>query len=871
METIWQLLKESADRHGERAALVIRRGYRAECWTYLQLRQFSARVANFLLAEGLRPGDRVLVWSPNMPEWVGLYFGCALAGVVIVPLDVRIQPDFVRRIQTTAGASAIFVSGGLLEKLPALGIRSYVLEDLQDAARNAPAEEPPAPTPETLAEVMFTSGTTGEPKGVMLTHRNIVSNVRSATTAVPGKSSYRLLSILPLSHMFEQNVGLLAPISSGAMIVYPQSLQPGLIFRNLQEYRITTIVAVPQVLRLFWDGIEREVEKQGKTRRWDRALKVARWLPMAGRRLLFRQVHKRLGGSLRFVMCGGAYLDPELGRQWELLGIEVLQGYGTTEASPAISTNRHSGRKVSSCGKPLPGVEARIAEDGEILVRGPNVTSGYWHDEKATAAAFDGDWYRTGDIGHFDSDGHLHLSGRKKDMIVLDTGMNVYPQDIEVVLNSDPRVKDCCVVGFSAPSGRIQVHAVLLLHDPNQGPRAIVETANSVLNDHQRIRGFTVWPREDFPRTHTLKIRKRDVVHVLRSMEKRPGAPRSREADAAVPEAPSDGSSAGGASRPQAGVSGPEPSSRRGAVSVYTIAASVADIRSSALRPQMRLEDDLHLDSLGRVELLSAIEAELGVYIDESSIRASTTLGEIGELLGAATGQRGRPEFPVWPLNPAVRLAGTMVQGAVALPTLRLLAPITIAGADRIAGLSGPVILAANHESHLDTPAVLAALPGRLRRRTAVAAAADFWFGGRKLPGAAVAFLFNAFPFSRSGAVRPTLEHCARLVESGWSILVFPEGTRSADGLPGRFKAGAGLIAVELGVPVVPVFIDGTFEVLSRDERWPRRGPVHVTFGSPLTFGRDTAYSEATQAIQEAVFGLGSASNGANQQDRRAA
>ena len=346
---------------------------------------------------------------------------------------------------------------------------------------------------------MFTSGTTGDPKGVMLTHRNLTANVEGITQYITVARSSRLLSILPLSHMYEQMGGLFMTLYSGGSVTYPTSRQPTVLSRTMRERKITTMLLVPQALELLMNGIEREVSRQGKERLWARLLSIAERIPFGLRRHVFRTVHKQFGGKLDLIVSGGAALDGDLGRKWELLGVKVLQGYGATEASPVISNHTMDERRPESTGRPLPNVQVRISEQGEILVKGENVTPGYYNAPEETAKAFEDGWYKTGDLGYFDDDGFLHIQGRIKDMIVLSSGQNVYPQDIQSILARHPSVVDTVVVGL--PRGAsVEVHAVLILNDPNAARQA-VDWTNSQLAEHQRVRGFTVWPNEDFPRT----------------------------------------------------------------------------------------------------------------------------------------------------------------------------------------------------------------------------------------------------------------------------------------------------------------------------------------------------------------------------------
>lgn len=511
MENLEELLEQAAARYGSRGAVCYKVGERDLIWSYDELAGHVRRVAGWMAAQGIGKGDRVVLWGPNSPWWVAAYFGALRLGAILVPLDVRSSNDFVARAvgQTEPRLALLSAATRPAWTYPA---PVTLMEDLD----HVPAADAPraAVQASDIAELMFTSGTTGDPKGVIMTHGNIMSNVRAVDPLVPHNPHHRVISILPLSHMLEQTIGMLVPLQQGATIYYLGTFQPPLLFRVMKDFQPTTILLVPQALQLFMASIEREVEKQGKEGTWHRLQQMAQHLPQAGRRLLFRSVHARLGGKVEFMMSGGAPLAPELIHKWELMGIPVLQGYGTTETAPVITLTPADDHAPGSVGKVLAGVQVRIAEDGEILVQGPNVTPGYWHNPEATAAAFADGWYKTGDLGQLDAAGHMHLQGRKKDLIVLASGQNVYPQDVEQALIAVPGIIDAAVVGLPSGDG-VDVHAVLLRESPEVDAAAAVSEANKHLAPHQRIRGWTVWAGEDFPRTHTQKVKKHEILRVL--------------------------------------------------------------------------------------------------------------------------------------------------------------------------------------------------------------------------------------------------------------------------------------------------------------------------------------------------------------------
>jgi long-chain acyl-CoA synthetase len=522
METLLDLLDRAVGRFGDRPAVTLANDDGTKSgWTYRELERRSRLAAWRLRAGGLERGDRILTWSPSAPDLPAAYFGAMRAGLVIVPLDLRMAEDAIERIAARADARRLVVGSGRDAPDPAeAGLDRFEtihLEDLvADPDQTFPADWEtqlgawPRPKPDDVFELVFTSGTTGDPKGVMLAHDNVLASVGAMHHVVP-PMDHRIVSLLPLSHLFEQAVALLYALDVGADILYVRSRNPRLIFEAIRGHRMTSMVLVPQILELFWTALEREVDRAGRTRTFERSRRLARRLPYAARRLIFRQLHARLGGGLRIFVSSGAFLRPSLQQAWEDLGVIVIQGYGSTETGFGTCTTRDD-HGLGTVGRAVPPVRMRLAEDGEIQFAGPTLFKGYWQDPEATAAAFTADgWYRTGDIGRLDAHGRLVLMGRTKDIIVLPNGLNVYPEDIENALRT-AGVRESVVV--ETRPGRIE--AVVLppadpAAEPDPGIQGAVRAANSTLAVHQRIAAVRVWPDDDFPRTHTLKV-KRDVV-----------------------------------------------------------------------------------------------------------------------------------------------------------------------------------------------------------------------------------------------------------------------------------------------------------------------------------------------------------------------
>ena len=521
-ETLGSLLFESANNWGENLALVLHERDKSE-WTYQELCDNSTRVASYLTTRGVRKGDRVIIWGDNRPEWVAAFFGSVLIGAIVVPLDAQSTSEFFSLIKHETESSFMFLGSEQLSRTEDHTLETILFDDLQSLIQPLECTREIGDfeliSPEDIAELVFTSGTTGRPKGVILTHGNICSNVEMAGSAFDVTPSNRVLAILPLSHMFEQIADLLVPLSGGALIVYISTLRPDVIFGAMSRYGVTNMGCVPRVLELFADGIKREARLQGKLGLLERIHSIACKLPFAWRSKLFKDIHQHLGGSFKYFVVGGARLDPLLGSWWEGLGVKVVQGYGMTEASPVVASGTLSDRDHSSVGRPLPGVDVIIADDEEILVRGPNVTAGYWRNDTATLNAFRDGWYMTRDLGYFDSEGRLHIRGRKDNMFVLANGMNVYPEDIEQVLHEDHRLTDAVVLGLES-RGDMEVHGVVLTNDNELVPD-IIRTANQKLASHQRIVRYTAWPDATFPMTPTMKPKRTEILSKILEMGSR--------------------------------------------------------------------------------------------------------------------------------------------------------------------------------------------------------------------------------------------------------------------------------------------------------------------------------------------------------------
>jgi long-chain acyl-CoA synthetase len=838
METVIDLLRDAVRRFDRRPALLIRPAFRTRRWRYRDLGDQVPRVAGLLRKSGIQPGDRVIVWAVNRPEWGIAAFSVLWAGGVVVPLDVRSLPDLAAKVAERTGAKLVLASEQTVVQARALRLPVMLVEQLPDRARSGDPLDPPTLAVDSLAEIVFTSGTTGEPKGVMLSHGNLASNARALVEVFHFRRGERLLSVLPLSHMFEQTCGLLAPLAAGVSVVYPVSRQPAVLIRTFRDFRATMLLIVPQGLKLLDKAIERKVDQTGRRATFERLHGWARRLPRPGRRVLFRPVLSQFGGKLRTVAVGGAAMDPALAGRWTEMGIDVLQGYGATEMSPVVCFTRAARNRIGTVGEAVPGVEARVAPDGEVVVRGPNRFIGYWENREATAAVVDGEgWYHTGDLGTLDGDGFLTLHGRKKDMLVLPDGTNVYPEDIEAILTRDPRVRDATVVGLERPGQDLAVHAVLLLEDRTD-EEAVIRDANAQLSGSQQIRSHSVWDSEDFPRTHTMKVVRREVLSHLM-------------ADATGLAISAAASRVPGTSIVR------RPSETDTIASLTGLIASVTGVPPDLVRTDACLQRDLGLDSLGRVELLSVIEEEMGAYVDDGALDPEATVAQLAALIDAGRGGSREEGIYGWPLNPLVRAIGIGLQELLIVPFVFLFYRVRIRGEEHLQGLEGPVIFAPNHCLHTDNAIILTSIPLVWRWRLSVAAAADDIFGHPwRALGAAV--LGNAFPLAREGAIRRSLELLGARLDRDFSVLIYPEGKLTVGGPMQPFKSGTGLIAVGGATPVVPmkIRIQRISWVDARGPGTSPRGDVEVVFGAPIRFDADANFTDATAALEAAVAAL---------------
>jgi long-chain acyl-CoA synthetase len=506
-ETLVELLDRAVARNPGDPVFVMPRGPVLEHWTYDELEKASLRVAATLSARGVRTGDRVVTWAANDPWLVAAYFAIWRLGAVVVPLDLRMAPEVALRIGRAAEPVLTLVGPDVAaSSAAALGV-PVIGVDAASLTAEPIGQLPPPPTSSDLGEVLFTSGTTSDPKGVMLTHGQLIHSARTiAMTA--GVRRERALALIPLSHMYGQMVPLFYGLMCGCQLTFLPSLTPSALLTAMKRDRITVLTAVPALLRLLMDGVEAEAVRTGQTQQVYRLRALSRHLPMKTRRLLCRPILSRFGGELATITCGGATLPAELQRAWESIGIAVVQGYGATECASITGHTRNS-RRPGTVGLPLAGMEVCIAQDGELLARGPNMMSGYWRKPEQTALVLAGGWAHSGDAAEIDRHGEIVIRGRTRDRIALPNGLKVYPEDIEVVLARSDAVSAAVLI--EAEPGRLAAILLPAGAADDDALEAAVKRANASLSPQQRVRRWVRWEEADFPRTHTLKVRREEV------------------------------------------------------------------------------------------------------------------------------------------------------------------------------------------------------------------------------------------------------------------------------------------------------------------------------------------------------------------------
>jgi long-chain acyl-CoA synthetase len=827
-------------------------GYRMQWFTYGQVLEMAFRFAADLETRGIGKGERVVLWGKNCAEWVAAFFGCALRGVVVVPMDDGASADFAARVSGQVDAKLWVCSRRHAGEIAGSSVPVLILEELK-VAGGTPALPPDwqgAIGREDILQIVFTSGTTAEPKGVVITHGNVLANIAPLDLEMQRYLKYerwvhpvRFLNLLPLSHVFGQFLGMFLPPLLGGTVIFQEEMKPSEIVNTIRRERVSVLVSVPRVLQSLKQKIERDLEDAGKTEDFRRRFRTSEGKHFLRRWWIFRTIRRQFGWKFWAFICGGAALDSETEHFWGRLGYAAIQGYGLTETTSLISVNHPFKLGKGSIGKVLPGREVKLAEDGEILIRGGGVAAGYWRTTEQQRAAGDvadagevtdkDGWYRTGDVGALDEAGNLYFKGRKKEVIVTPGGLNIYPEDLEAALRLQPEVRDCVVVGIER-GGNAEPCAVVILRDET-GARPVVERANQSLAEFQRIRMWVQWPQEDFPRTNTQKPRRNVITEFAARQILQTGG------KVVASESP-----------------------------ISELIGRITGRSVNELSAEAALDSDLGLSSLDRVELISALEDRYQVDLSEIHLSAARTVGDVERMLSGQARPRAQYHYPGWVLRWPVTWLRSLAHYLLMRPAMILLGWPGIEGRENLRGWNGPLLVVCNHISDVDLGFVQAALPARLRNRIATATrgealealrspAASRGFFGRLydraqwLPGVS---LLNLFPLPREAGFRQSFTYVGQAVDRGYSVLVFPEGRHTVDGKINTFRAGIGLLANNLGIPALPMRIVGLFEVKQAGRKFAWPGEIQVRIGRPMKFAEGSDPAQIAQELQNAVEAL---------------
>jgi long-chain acyl-CoA synthetase len=828
---------------GETPAIIAAEG---ETWSRDRLRADALRFAAGLAAVGVQPRQVIGLLAPSRPEWVGALLGIVRSGAIAMPLNEQMGDPELERVLDHSGCRMLITTAPLATRTPAFErVSQLILLDdevppdferrdarswralLKDDQGDLPELEPDQP-----AVLLYTSGTTGTPKGVPLTHHNICANLQALQAAGLASSADRVLLPLPLHHAYPLTVGLLAPLAVGAAVVLPAGITGPQIMHALHDRRCTIMIAVPRLYEAMVAGIERQIA--GAPRPIAAALRGLLALAVRirrglGRRIgkaLFLPLHRRIGPDLRLLASGGARLDPHVAWQLEGLGWEVLTGYGLTETAPILTFNPPGRARIESAGLAVEGVELRFgpAEDaepghGEIQAKGPNVFSGYWDNPEATAEAFTGDGYfRTGDLGYLD-DGYLYIVGRSKELIVLSGGKNIFPDEVETVYCAAGQVREVAVLEhenrlvalFVPDPEALRTQSLEALH---QHFRREVERLSPQLPSYARIADFAI-TRQPLPRTQIGKLRRHELPEIFAQEKSGAGRPE--------PEAAVTGADRALLETPPANRIWPWLQER---------------FRGHTLTLNTSPHLDLGLDSFDWMSLTMELEERFGVRLSEDAIARVNSLRDLlqeaGQAAATAPEDLGRPtpEQERW-LEPRSTLERALARTVLVLDgwLLRVLFRVRAEGLEHLPR-NGPYLLTPNHESYLDPLAICAVLPWEQVRRLYWAGWAGLLFRG---PFTRLfSRVFQVLPVDPERGLTSTLTLGRAVLERGDPLVWFPEGGRSTDGRLQSFLPGVGLLLERTGVPAVPVWVEGTFEAWPPGQRLPRPHPVSIRIGPPL-------------------------------------
>jgi long-chain acyl-CoA synthetase len=896
--TFNQRFEEVAGQFPDRVAFRLKTTDGYQTYTYREACNRTRAVAAGLLAMGVQSGTRVAILSENRPEWVIAYLGIFFSGGTVVPLDAQLSSQEWRRLIDDSESRIVFVSGLLLPKLreavgdcrpPCFLICFDEVTVDQDsrtslhgfigwAESQNPGRAVPTVDPSDLATIIYTSGTTGKPKGVMLTHSNIFGEVRLALQCVRVDESDALLCLLPLQHVLASIVNVLIPLSLGAQVVFADTLKRSEILEALQQAGITVLATVPQFFYLFHDRIRGELDKKPLLiRRLFRGMQLLnrfslRLFHLNMGKQLFGRIHATFGSRLRLFVSGASSFDPKVAQDFHDFGFTILQGYGLTETSGGCTLTRIESNVIGSVGTALPEVDVVIdAPDqtgvGEVLIRGPIVMKGYYRNPEATAEALAGGWLHSGDLGRMDAQGNLFITGRKKEVIVLPNGKNIYPDELETHYLQSPYIQEIAVVGVSEPGGHEtseRLHAVVVPNFDNLKAKKIANT-KEILRDeigrlsnqlpkYKRLMSYQI-QKDPLPRTTTRKIKRLELKRLIES-GRLAGMENSSQPSATLPENQRLLDTAVGQE-------------------VLTCLRESYH-RDTPIDPAMNLELDLGFDSMERVELLASLEQTLNLRLPEDFGTEVFTVRDLIvrlEQLAGVSAAGSAAERQSWKSilseeslqdgeDWRIHFSGTALSllkwfglRFIYFTLFRTFLRLEVHGKRQLPR-TAPYLICPNHLSYIDPFLVMSVLPFRIFRRVFFVGYSEYfdnWF--MKL----LARLTNTVPVDPDAHLLRAMKVGAYGLRHERILCIFPEGGRSFDGELQQFKKGAAILAREIGVSIIPVGIQGAYEVWPRGSKRIRPHKVRMVFGPallPVESGNSDPYQLDTERIRAAVAGL---------------
>jgi long-chain acyl-CoA synthetase len=900
MPTFYDRFVECAGRWPDNTALEIQRHDHIESCTYAELHRMAESVGRWIGENGFARGSRLGIVADNHPRWVAAYLGIIAAGCTVVPLDTALHADQLAKLLKDSGTSGLFcdarhaqaareaiagLSVGLVlmdpDRMAQHSIQEHWLGNLPAIFEAGPGKFQPSPAAtDDLASLLYTSGTTADPKGVMLTHANFLGEVEAVFNWVDLGPTDALLGVLPMFHVLAQMANLLLPLVKGSRVVYLETLNTTELLRALRERNITAFAVVPQFFYLIHERIFQEIEKRGAiTQKVFQGLvgfnRTLRKVGVNAGPILFSKIHGTLGKNMRYLVTGGSRFDPEIAKDFHDLGIDVLQAYGLTETTAAVFANSPRDNVIGSVGKALKGVEGKMAvqindpqpqEDGspatgEIALRGAVVMKGYWNRPDATAAVLRDGWFYTGDLGYFDADGNLFLTGRKKEVIVLSNGKNIYPEEVEAHYLKSPFIKELAVMGLEGKPGEggDRLHAVIVpnfdvlrqkkIVNAKEVIRYDVESLSQQIASTKRIGSYEIW-QEDLPRTTTRKIKRFEVEKRIKANQASSNQGRRVDDDSELPsERPLTADELAWLDQPDV----------QRALKIVRESARTAP---PTLRPTHSLELDLGLDSMQRVELLSQIEEQMGGDVEESQLAEIYTVRDLVDaVLKSAASGAGAPgthtTFAGWKAilgeepdaTDVISLARPQpVSNAFWYMVSRLVQVIALDRCDlRVHGIeklprSGPYILCSNHQSYIDPLVLASVLPPQVFDKLFAVGTSEIFGKGVMLR---LAQSLRVVVVDPDANLIPAMRAGAYGLRQGRPLILYPEGERSIDGTPRIFKKGAAILSIHLQVPIVPVAIEGFYEVWPRNKFFQGFAPLKMVFGDPILPPPESEASEA--------------------------